>query len=457
MVFSNLLFIFWFFPLVLGFYFLACDQYRNIILLFFSLLFYAWGEPQYVFLMLLSIFINYFFGLSLANTRRPQMVLTLAIIINLSILLYYKYAAFIVQILNSLGLSFSIKQLPLPVGISFFTFHAMSYLIDVYKKKVSPQRNILDLALYFTVFPQMVAGPIVRYNTISHQLHQRTVTIDSFAYGLKRFIIGLAKKVLIANQLGLVADEIFQASPTSTAAAWIGILAYTLQIYFDFSGYSDMAIGLAKCFGFDFLENFNYPYISRSISEFWRRWHISLGSWFRDYVYIPLGGNRVSEGKIYLNLFIVWMLTGLWHGASWTFVAWGIYYGILIMFEKAGLSTILERLPKIFQHSYVLLLVMIGWVFFRADSFSYSKIYLQTMFGAGPLFDTKVGLYVHDYWYIFCIALIGATPIFPWFMNKINARFGFTFPEAVYYAILFVTSILYLVTATYNPFIYFRF
>ncbi|CAM4101031.1 MBOAT family O-acyltransferase [Bacillus paramycoides] len=464
MVFSNLFFLCLFLPAVLLIYYAVRKELQNIVLLFFSLVFYAWGEPIYVFLMLFSIFVNYWFGILLGNSRftngQRKMLLTFAIVMNTAILGYFKYANFLVDNINSIfHTNIILEKIPLPIGISFFTFHAMSYIIDIYKKKVDAQRNIFDLALYFTVFPQLVAGPIVRYNTISHQLHQRTVDAKKFSEGIRRFIIGLGKKVLIANQLGAIADEIFAMNPSdmSVSLAWMGAIAYTLQIYFDFSGYSDMAIGLGKMFGFDFLENFNYPYISKSISEFWRRWHISLGSWFRDYVYIPLGGNRVTTWKVYRNLFIVWGLTGFWHGASWTFMIWGIYYGILIALEKAGLENLLQKLWSPLQHIYVMFLVIIGWVFFRADNFSYCFEFLKSMFGFnGPLTDINSYFYIMNYWGIFLLAIITAAPVFPWLQKMLSTK-RFAILSPVYYLSILVIVLVFLTNATYNPFIYFRF
>ncbi|WP_242304973.1 MBOAT family protein, partial [Bacillus cereus group sp. BfR-BA-01449] len=459
-----LVFLCLFLPAVLLIYYAVRKELQNIVLLFFSLVFYAWGEPIYVFLMLFSILVNYWFGILLGNSRftngQRKLLLTFAIVMNIAILGYFKYANFLVDNINSiLHTNIVLEKIPLPIGISFFTFHAMSYIIDIYKKKVDAQRNIFDLALYFTVFPQLVAGPIVRYNTISHQLHQRTVDADKFSEGVRRFIIGLGKKVLIANQLGVIADEIFSMNPSdmSVSLAWMGAIAYTLQIYFDFSGYSDMAIGLGKMFGFDFLENFNYPYISKSISEFWRRWHISLGSWFRDYVYIPLGGNRVTTWKVYRNLFIVWGLTGFWHGASWTFMIWGIYYGILIALEKAGLENLLQKLWSPLQHIYVMFLVIIGWVFFRADNFSYCFEFLKSMFGFNsPLTDINSYFYIMNYWGIFLLAIITAAPVFPWLQKMLSTK-RFAVLSPVYYLSILVIVLVFLTNATYNPFIYFRF
>ncbi|WP_330585422.1 MULTISPECIES: MBOAT family O-acyltransferase [Clostridia] len=390
---------------------------------------------------------------------------------NLLILGYFKYANFLVNNINNLlNLSIEIETIPLPIGISFFTFQAMSYIIDVYRRDVEVQKNFISLSLYISLFPQLVAGPIVRYNTISQQIKKRFTNIDKFAEGIKRFIEGLAKKVILANSFGEIADSVFSTSPDnlSVAATWIGIAAYSLQIYFDFSGYSDMAIGLGKMFGFDFLENFNYPYISRSVSEFWRRWHISLGSWFRDYLYIPLGGNRKGLYKTVRNLLIVWTVTGFWHGASWTFIIWGFYFGIFITLERFGLEKFLFKLKKPFQHLYLLLVVMIGWVFFRADDFSYSLKYLQTMFGLNHtnFIDGSVYIYLNDYWIIFSLGLIFSIPIVPWMKKKYIELAGEYKTVLVYlisfilpfiYMVIMVCVMILLVNSTYNPFIYFRF
>lgn len=476
MVFSNLVFLFLFLPIVLLTYFLSPRVLKNFILLIFSLFFYAWGEPKYVFLMLFSILINYIFGLLVAKNKNSLKVsrvyLTLAIIVNLLILGYYKYYGFLIDNINALfDLSITITPLPLPIGISFFTFQAMSYVIDVYRNDAKVQKNIFDLALYISLFPQLVAGPIVRYNTIADQIKNRIHSMELFSNGLIQFILGLSKKVILANPLGAIADSIFSTptSELSVTTAWIGILAYSLQIYFDFSGYSDMAIGLGKMFGFEFLMNFNYPYISKSIGEFWRRWHISLSSWFRDYIYIPLGGNRKGAFKTYRNILIVWTVTGFWHGASWTFMAWGFYYGILISIERAGFGKVLNKLWTPIQHLYVIILVMVGWVFFRADNFTYSFDYLKTMFGlnSSAWIDSTTYLHLHDSTYIFVLAILFALPIYPYVMNKLNVyqekRNSSLFivtrniVEPIIYLLLLVLVTVFLVNATYNPFIYFRF
>ena len=385
MVFSNLVFLFIFLPAVLFLYYLSPKAGKNYILLLASLLFYAWGEPVYVLIMLGSICMNYLFARWLdqgKNGFQRKFWLVVSIIANLFVLGIFKYAGFFMENVNKLFHTvFPVPEIALPIGISFFTFQAMSYVIDVYRKDAVLQKNLFDLALYISLFPQLVAGPIVRYQTVADQITDRIHDWALFESGVKRFLIGLFKKVLIANPIGLVADEIFALSggDLSTGTAWIGVMAYALQIYFDFSGYSDMAIGLGRMFGFKFLENFNYPYIAQSVTDFWRRWHISLSSWFRDYVYIPLGGNRVRPWKIYCNLFIVWTLTGFWHGASWTFLVWGFYYGVLIALERLFLGKLLAKLYRPLRHLYLLFIVMIGWVFFRADDFSYSFDLLYTL------------------------------------------------------------------------------
>ncbi|ANX13789.1 alginate O-acetyltransferase [Fictibacillus arsenicus] len=472
MVFSNLVFLFMFLPIVLAAYFLLPRMFKNFILLLASLIFYAWGEPKYVILMLVSIVMNYIFGLMVHKFRNQigykKMTVALAVIANIGLLGYYKYSNFLIENMNSLfDLNIANEPLPLPIGISFFTFQAMSYVIDVYRRDAAVQSNIFDLALYIALFPQLVAGPIVRYNTVADEIKKRVHSLELFSEGVRRFIIGLSKKVLIANPMGELADTLFAMNPgdMSSGTAWLGILAYTLQIYFDFSGYSDMAIGLGKMFGFNFLENFNFPYISRSIAEFWRRWHISLGSWFRDYVYIPLGGNRKGPWTTYRNLLIVWTITGFWHGASWTFMAWGFYYGVIISLERLGLSKILEKLWRPLQHVYVLLIVMIGWVFFRSDSFDYSFNYIQTLFGFNgtQALDNATFLYMNDYGYVFVLGVIFSMPVMDWLKkllyreNSFMGRYAVPIASPVVYMGLLLLVTMFLVNSTYNPFIYFRF
>lgn len=474
MVFSNLIFLFVFLPIVLFLYFVIRQNLRNYVLLLASLIFYAWGEPKFVLLMLFSILINYIFGLLIEHFNESsalkKIILAVAVIGNLLLLVLFKYAQFFIDILNNLmKLNIEMEPIPLPIGISFYTFQAMSYVIDVYRKDARVQKSFFDLSLYISLFPQLVAGPIVRYNTVAEQIKKRFVNLDKFSEGVQKFILGLTKKVLLANSFGAIADGIFSTSPEQLSAvtAWIGIIAYSLQIYFDFSGYSDMAIGLGKMFGFDFLENFNYPYIARSVSEFWRRWHISLSSWFKDYVYIPLGGSRRGMLVTIRNLLIVWTITGFWHGASWTFMLWGLYFGILIVLERIGFSKIIEKLYRPLQHLYLIFIVMIGWVFFRADNFRYSFKYLQTMFGFNNngILDGTAIIYLNDNWGVFVIGFIACTPVIPW----INKRFKkmqafetrmvpiFSIVLPIVYMLLMVFSMILLVNSTYNPFIYFRF
>ena len=395
MVFSSIVFLFTFLPVVLILYFLVPKAAKNVILLIASLIFYAWGEPVYVFLMLLSILLNYFCGLEIAEKAEEgsgaRGVFLFTVLVNLGLLGFFKYAGFLVGSLNAV-LPFDIPapELNLPVGISFYTFQILSYIIDVYRKKVAVQKNLISFGLYVTMFPQLIAGPIVRYEDIETQLAERKVTLDKFGSGAAVFIQGLAKKVLLANLIGGLFSQV-SAMPLgniSVLTAWLGCLAYTFQIYFDFSGYSDMAIGLGRMFGFRFPKNFDYPYISRSITEFWRRWHISLGTWFREYVYIPLGGNRVSRLKHIRNILAVWLLTGLWHGASWNFVVWGLYYGAILLVEKFLLGQWIERLPAVIQHLYSLFLIMTGWVFFFSPSLSSASGYLGAMFGSCLLYTS---------------------------------------------------------------------
>lgn len=473
MLFSSTVFLFLFLPIVLLAYYICPKKLRNTLLLIVSLFFYAWGEPAFVPIMLFSILMNYTFGLIVDKVRERKtairLTMTLMVLSNVSLLCYYKYAIFFVENINGLfKSSLAVPEILLPLGISFYTFHSMSYVIDVYRKHGDVQKNPINMALYIAFFPQLVAGPLVRYQTVAAQLKHRVETFDKFTEGVKRFIIGLAKKMLLANNVGLIADEIFKtpANELSVGMAWIGIIAYSLQIYFDFSGYSDMAIGLAKMFGIDFLENFNYPYVSRTISEFWRRWHISLGTWFRDYVYIPLGGSKKGKLITYRNLFAVWFITGFWHGASWTFVAWGLYFGIIIAIEKAFLEKLIFKLWRPLQHMYALVLIISGWVLFRAETFSYAFGYLKVMFGFGnvPLFDERAAFYLTNYSVLLCLAIISATPLFKWLMEKLfttgsNKVFvlGNEIGAPVYYAAVLLLSIAYMVNATFNPFIYFRF
>ncbi|MCL1891106.1 MAG: MBOAT family protein [Coriobacteriia bacterium] len=400
-----------------------------MVLLAFSLAFYAWGEPVYVFLMIVSILANWTAGIAIgkaeAATRR-RAFLVVALLIDLGILGFFKYQGFLADNINALAGSTLVPnlELPLPIGISFFTLQAVSYIIDVYTKKVTPQKNLLNLGMYIALFPQLIAGPIVRYETIEEQVNNRVENLDDFTSGLRLFIIGLAKKVLLANNVAILAESMMNASPSDIGfiGAWAGIVAYSFQIFFDFSGYSDMAIGLGKMFGFKYLRNFNYPYIAKSITEFWRRWHISLSSFFRDYVYIPLGGNRVAKSRWLLNIMIVWGLTGLWHGAAWNFVLWGLYYGIILIFEKLVWGKLLERLPRIIQHFYVIVLFIIGWVFFRATSLEHVGGLLASMFGLHGFTGTMTFWELHawEYWPLFIICALASTPVIPWLRKHIE-------------------------------------
>ena len=422
MVFSSLLFLFRFLPAVLLLYYIAPRKIRNLVLFLFSLLFYAWGEPKYVFLMLFSITMDFFMGQMVAkskarnNRKAAKRFLTISIVVNLSILAFFKYADFIIGTINSVaGLSLPMLSIPLPIGISFFTFQTMSYVIDVYKGATKVQKNWVNYGTYVSMFPQLIAGPIVQYKTIAEQMEHRRENASDFAEGIHRFLMGMGKKVLLANTIGLLCDAVMALEITQVPVltAWLGAIAYTFQIYFDFSGYSDMAIGLGKMFGFHFLENFNYPYISRSITEFWRRWHISLSSWFKEYVYISLGGNRRGVLLQARNILVVWMLTGIWHGASWNYVLWGVYYGILLMLEKFLLKPVLKHLPGVLQNVYTMVLVIFGWVLFKCEDLSYCFSYLKAMVGgfhAGWIGRESMYL-LRNYGALLVILLFGCTMI----------------------------------------------
>lgn len=468
MLFSSIVFLFSFLPAVMILYYLLPVRFRNVILLLASLVFYAWGEPVYLFLMLLSILFNYFSGLDIARNlqdkRAAKRSLVFNLIINLAVLGFFKYEGFVLDTLNGiLPVHISYHALPLPIGISFYTFQILSYIIDVYRGNVKVQTNLLNFALYVTMFPQLIAGPIVQYADVDEQLASREVSWTKFGEGSMYFIRGLAKKVLLANTSGMIFTEVSGLAKGNIAVmtAWLGAFAYMFQIYFDFSGYSDMAIGLGKMLGFEFNMNFNYPYVSKSITEFWRRWHISLSSWFRDYVYIPLGGNRVSKIKHIRNLLIVWFLTGLWHGAAWNFVAWGLYYGVILIIEKYLLSPVLDRLPDVVRHIYSIVLVVIGWVLFFSSSFGQAADYIRVMFGAGAHgFADRESMYLLTSNLILWLILIfGSTPLVHFRYEHMlrSKKWNTTIINSVVYAALFIVCIAYLVTETYNPFLYFRF
>ncbi|MGL4606301.1 MAG: MBOAT family O-acyltransferase [Eubacteriaceae bacterium] len=466
MVFSSILFIFTFLPITLGLYFISPKKIRNILLFLVSLVFYAWGEPVYVFLMLFTIVFDYSLSLLMSKKKGKErkIIFIIILIANLGILFFFKYFGFFIESLNSIfNIGIPYASLPLPIGISFYTFQILSYVIDVYLKKVGVQKNIISLGLYVTMFPQLIAGPIVRYSDINDQLQQRSTNQNKFGEGVERFVQGLGKKVLLANNIGYL-WTIIQALPTgelSVLTAWLGIIAFTFQIYFDFSGYSDMAIGLGKMLGFDFLENFNYPYISKSITEFWRRWHISLGTWFKEYLYIPLGGNRVQLPRLFLNLCIVWLLTGLWHGASWNFVVWGGYYGLLLFVEKVFLIKYLEKTPKFFQHFYAMTFVIIGWVFFASPDLIYALQFLKTLFfmTGQPIIDSFGLYYLSSSFILLIICIPCATPLIHNLYQKlIHQEKPWIIPTAlIINAVVMFLSVAYLVTETYNPFLYFRF
>jgi alginate O-acetyltransferase complex protein AlgI len=479
LVFSSLTFLTVFLPLVLTFYFLLPVWLKNPFLLLCSLFFYAWGEVFFVFAMLASIAFNYGMGLWIARAGgalSSRLAVSLAVLGNLFFLGFYKYANFIVANLNDLsidmgGTPIHLAEVHLPIGISFFTFQAMSYVIDVRRGEAPVQKNPLNLALYISLFPQLIAGPIVRYHDIARQLVDRRLDIDEIAEGIRRFIIGLAKKVLIANTLSGPADKIFGlgADQLTPAIAWLGVVCYTFQIYFDFSGYSDMAIGLGRMFGFRFLENFEYPYISQSIREFWRRWHISLSSWFRDYLYIPLGGNRGSKARTGLNLLLVFFLCGLWHGASWTFVIWGLYHGVFLVLERTRFGASLATAPRPVRHLYTLLVVIVGWVFFRSETFAQGTAYLAAMagFAQGDGIVEHFGLHWNNEILLYLIvATIGSTPVLPWLHGKLGGmkwrqrglpQLGLDLASRAALVFLLVLSAMSLALQTHNPFIYFRF
>lgn len=470
MLFSSLTFLFKFLPVTLVLYYLVPQRFRNIIMLIASLIFYAWGEPVYIVLMVLSIALNYFCGLDIEEKRdEPQLVkrsLIFSVTVNVLLLGFFKYYGFLIENLNAvLPVDIPYRELPLPVGISFYTFQALSYLIDVYRGEVRPQKNILYFALYISMFPQLIAGPIVRYVDIEEQLKNRRESLAKFGQGCGYFIVGLGKKVILANSLGQIFNEIQGLSfgSFSVLTAWVGCISYALQIYFDFSGYSDMAVGLGKMFGFEFRRNFNYPYVSKSITDFWRRWHISLSTWFREYVYIPLGGNRCDISQQIRNLLIVWMLTGLWHGAAWNFLLWGLYYGILLVLEKFIWGGAIERLPKALQHFYALVLVLIGWVFFFSPSLSYAWGYLAAMFGPGAsgFADRQAWFYILTHWLLYLVAVIGSTMLGRRILGNITGGFANVQMRkaavVIVYIGMFLISVAFLVTESFNPFLYFRF
>lgn len=458
MVFSSITFLFYFLPVVLAIYYLVPNKWKNIVLLIASFIFYSYGEPKYVFLMLFSIICTYIFGLLIDKYKKhSKLFLTLFICISVGLLIYFKYINFIIKNINLwLNNKLDFIHVALPIGISFYTFQMISYIVDVYRGQAKVQKSILKLAMYVSLFPQLIAGPIVRYKAIEAQLEKREYTMEKFALGVRRFIIGLGKKVLIANVLGELIN-VFQASnDTSVLFYWLYAISVMLQIYFDFSGYSDMAIGLGKMFGFEFLENFNYPYIATSITDFWRRWHISLSSWFRDYIYIPLGGNRVSKAKWIRNLMIVWMLTGLWHGAEWNFVFWGLYFGILLIIEKLFLEKYLKKLPKIISRIYTLAFVMVSFIIFNGSNIL-QNIGGLVGIGGTPIVSKESIYYFKSYFVVIVIGIIGATPILKNIVNSNKIRKLRNILEPVFLFLILLISTSYIVDGSFNPFLYFRF
>lgn len=472
MVFSSVGFLFLFLPVTLALYSFKIfkDKERetvkkNFVLLIMSLIFYAWGEPVYIILMLISIFFNYNAAIDIdsyiSKPLKKKAVFVFAVIFNIFVLGFFKYYGFMVESLNSLfSLSIEYRDLPLPVGISFYTFQILSYVIDVYRGDVKAQKKLLPFATYISMFPQLIAGPIVQYYDVEKQMTDRTVTREKFAAGIMFFIKGLGKKVLFANTVGAVYTQVLtnEISSLSVVTAWIGIICYTLQIYFDFGGYSDMAIGLGKMLGFDFIQNFNFPYSAKSITDFWRRWHISLSSWFRDYVYIPLGGNRKGTVRTLINILIVWSLTGLWHGAAWNFIAWGAYYGILLILEKYVFANLLEKMPSALKHILTMILVIIGWVFFSSESLAAAADYLKSMFGlfGNGFIDESAKYLLSNNAFSIAVMSLSAVGVFAALPRIKNFRFNITVMSVGYMAI-FILCIIYLISETYNPFLYFRF
>ena len=460
MLFSGIPFLFYFLPVVLAVYFLVPRALKNTVLLLFSLVFYAWGEPKYVILMVATIALFYGCGIAIGKSKTQKakrLWLTVSVVVSLTLLAIFKYADFLIGNVNSLtGADLPLLKLALPVGISFYTFQCLSYTIDVYRGNAQVQKNIVSFGAYVSLFPQLIAGPIVRYVDVARELEHRTHSWDNVALGLRRFLVGLAKKVLIANQLGELTEVFRQSTEKSVLFYWIYAIAFALHIYFDFSGYSDMAIGLGRVFGFRFIENFNYPYMSKSIAEFWRRWHMSLGSWFRDYVYIPLGGNRVSSGRWVFNILVVWMLTGLWHGAAWNFVLWGLLYAVFLLLEKWVPA--LQKMPDILRRVYVLLVVVVGFVLFNARDLSQALSDIGGMFGFGgvPLVTQQTLYYLRSYGVLLIAACVGSTPL----VRKVAAKLENTYVavlEPALLALLLLVCSAYLVDGSFNPFLYFRF
>ena len=467
MVFSTPIFLFYFLALTLLVYYVVPRKGRNVVLLISSLFFYYWGEREYVAIMFLSTAIDYTHGMLVerckkkGNDKGARMAVATSIIFNLALLLFFKYWDFLAGSLQAMGLTFMpVLNIHLPIGISFYTFQTMSYTIDVYRGDTRAQRNIINFGTFVTLFPQLIAGPIIKYKDLGDQIDQRTTSTEKFASGVQIFMVGMAKKVLVANNVGMLweAYKAMSAGELTVLGAWLGVIAFTFQIYFDFSGYSDMAIGLGRMLGFEFLPNFNYPYISKSITEFWRRWHISLSTWFREYLYIPLGGNRCSKPRWMFNLLVVWAATGIWHGASWNYLIWGLYFFVLLMLEKFFLLKVLSKAPALVGHIYTLFFVVVSWAIFAIEDFAQLGSYLKVMFGLGgvPLMDAKLGYYVTSYLPILCVAAVASTPLGAKLYHKLKTPAAEAVCTVLVLAGLVVCS-AYLVDGTYNPFLYFRF
>ena len=458
MLFSSIPFLYYFLPAVLLVYFLVPKAAKNAVLLLSSLVFYGWGEPKYVLLMIVTIAAFYICGLGIGSAKREQarkLWLTVSVIIGITLLTVFKYADFFIQSFAAVtGLSLPLLKLALPIGISFYTFQCMSYAVDVYRGTVQPQRNPIAFGAYVALFPQLIAGPIVRYVDVARELENRSTTLEDAMAGIRRFLIGFAKKILLANQLGLLTEVFRDSSQKSILFHWLYAVAFMLHIYFDFSGYSDMAIGLGRIFGFHFIENFDYPYLSKSVTEFWRRWHMSLGSWFRDYVYIPLGGNRVSKPRWVFNILVVWMLTGLWHGASWNFVLWGLLFAALLLIEKW--LPALQKLPVILRRAYVLFLVMLSFVLFNAASLPQAAQDMAGLFGGLPLTTVESLYYLHSYGFVLAVSIVGATPLPKMIAARIPEKV-MAVVEPLALMVLLLTCTAYLVDGSFNPFLYFRF
>ena len=459
MIFSSIPFLYYFLPAVLAVYYLTPRRGKNAVLLLASLFFYGWGEPKLLWLMVFTIAVFYLCGLAIGRSAHHKKAwLVVSVCAGVGLLGLFKYADFFITSVNAAtGMSLPLLKLALPVGISFYTFQCLSYTVDVYRGTVPPQKNPISFGAYVALFPQLIAGPIVRYADVARELEERTHSWENVGMGMRRFVVGLSKKVILADNLAMLAKLYRESAEPSLVFAWLYAVAFTLNIYFDFSGYSDMAIGLGRMLGFHFPENFNYPYLSKSVTEFWRRWHISLGSWFRDYVYIPLGGNRVSKRKWVRNILLVWMLTGLWHGAAWNFVLWGLLFAALLMMEKALPG--LQRLPGVLRHGYVLLAVILSFVLFNADTLAQAGNDFSALFGlAGlPLFTAETGYYLRSYAPALVIACIGATPLVKQAAQKIGENRAFQMLEPVLWLGLLLVCTAYLVDGSFSPFLYFRF